>query len=120
MYYFCRGYVRDTEERKLIYYKKGETEWGEMLVITGVSDIKTKNKLLIFPNPADAYITISNPSNIKINKLMLFDFSGRIFKTWEALELARGTLNIQHILPGLYLLKAETEARVKTEKLVVQ
>lgn len=119
-YYFCSGYVGDTEERKLVYYKKGETEWGEKLVITSVLEIKTNNYLKFFPNPADTYIIISNPSNIKINKLMLFDFSGRIVKTFEALELARGTLNMQHLLPGIYLLKAETDVGVETEKLVVQ
>jgi hypothetical protein len=108
------------EERKLVYYKKGETEWGEKLVITGVTDIKTGDDLKVFPNPADNYITISNPSNIKIKKIELIDFSGRIVQMWDATECAGNTLNIQHISPGIYLLKAETDAGIKTEKLVVQ
>jgi N-acetylneuraminic acid mutarotase len=119
-YYFCSGYVGDTEERKLVYYKKGDTEWGEKLVITGVSDIKARNKLRIFPNPSDTYITISNPSNIKIKKIELIDFSGRIVQLWKAIECTGNTLNIQHISHGVYLLKAETDAGFKTEKLIVQ
>ena len=119
-YYFCSGYVGDTEERKLVYYKKGETEWGEKLVITDVPEIKTNNNLKFFPNPAKSFITISNPSNIKIKKIELFDFSGRVVKIWKIAELEENSLNIQIILPGIYLLKAETEAGVKTEKLVVQ
>jgi hypothetical protein len=107
------------EERKLVYYKKGETEWGEKLVITGVTDIKTGDDLKVFPNPADNYITISNPSNIKIKKIELINFSGRIVQLWNATECAGNTLNIQHISPGVYLLKAETDAGIKTEKLVV-
>jgi hypothetical protein len=39
---------------------------------------------------------------------------------WDATECAGNTLNIQHISPGIYLLKAETDAGIKTEKLVVQ
>lgn len=39
---------------------------------------------------------------------------------WDATESTGNTLNIQHISPGVYLLKAETDAGVKTEKLVVQ
>jgi len=39
---------------------------------------------------------------------------------WNATECAGNTLNIQHISPGVYLLKAETDTGVKTEKLVVQ
>jgi hypothetical protein len=119
-YYYCYGYMGDTEERKIVYYKKGETEWGEKLVITGVSEIKTSNDLKVFPNPADAYITISNPSNIKIKKIEMFDFSGRVVQQWKAHELEGNQLNIQHILSGIYLLKTETNAGVKTEKLVIQ
>jgi hypothetical protein len=119
-YYNCGGYVGDSEERKLVYYKKGETEWGEKLVITGVTDIKTGDDLKVFPNPADNYITISNPSNIKIKKIELINFSGRIVQLWNATECAGNSLNIQHISPGIYLLKAETYAGIKTEKLVVQ
>jgi hypothetical protein len=80
----------------------------------------TSQEILIFPNPAKNQITIYNPSNIKIKKIELFDFSGRIVQLWDATECAGNTLNIQHISPGIYLLKAETDAGVKTEKLVVQ
>jgi hypothetical protein len=120
-YYACTNCCSlGGEERKLVYYKKGETEWGEKLVITSVSDIKTRNELLIFPNPSDTYITISNPSNIKIKKIELFDYSGRIVQMWNATECTGNTLNIQHISHGVYLLKAETDAGFKTEKLIVQ
>jgi hypothetical protein len=86
------------------------------------SSIKNKifNDLKVFPNPADTYITISNPSKIKIKKIELIDFSGRIVQMWDATESTGNTLNIQHISPGIYLLKAETEDGIKTEKLVIQ
>lgn len=74
----------------------------------------------LYPNPANNIITISNPSNIKINKIEMFDFSGRVIQQWEAHELEGNQLNIQHILPGIYLLKAATDAGIKIEKLVVQ
>lgn len=108
------------EERKLVYYKKGEIEWGEKLVITGVLEIKSSDDLQFFPNPAESFVTISNPSNIHIKTIELTDFSGRVVKTWRALELVENTLNIQHISPGIYLLKAVTEKGIKTGKLVVQ
>lgn len=74
----------------------------------------------LYPNPANNKITISNPSNIKINKIEMFDFSGRVIQQWETHELEGNQLNIQHILPGIYLIKAETEGGIKTEKLVIQ
>jgi hypothetical protein len=38
---------------------------------------------------------------------------------WNANECAGNKLNIQNISPGVYLLKAETDAGIKSEKLVV-
>lgn len=108
------------EERKLVYYKKGETEWGEKLVITDVPEVKTNNNLEFFPNPANNFITISNPSNTPIEKIELVDFSGKVVQTWRTNELRENKMNIQHIQPGIYLLKATTEAGIKTGKLVVE
>jgi hypothetical protein len=119
-YYKCTNCCsQGGEERKLVYYKKGETEWGEKLVITGVSEIKVNSNLKFFPNPAESFINVSNPSNLKIKKIELIDFSGRIVQMWNANDCAGNKLNIQNISPGVYLLKAETDAGVKSEKLVV-
>ena len=108
------------EERKLVYYKKGETEWGEKLVITSVPEIKTSNDLKFFPNPVESFVTISNPSNIPIKTIELTDFSGRVVQTWSVNEAGENKLNIQHIQPGIYLLKAVTKKGITTGKLVVK
>src|SRR5690606_6965366 len=88
--------------------------------ITSSTENNIFNVLKFFPNPAESYVTISNPSNSKITKIELIDFSGRIVQMWNATECAGNTLNIQNISPGIYLIKAETDKGVKTEKLVVQ
>jgi len=93
---------------------------SECDLISAIIDSKSGNNLKVFPNPADNYITISNPSNIKIKKIELINFSGRIVQLWNATECTGNTLNIQYISPGVYLLKVETDAGIKTEKLVVQ
>ena len=88
--------------------------------ITSSTENKIFNDLKFFPNPAESFITVSNPSNIQIKKIELIDFSGRIVQIWNANECKGNTMNIQNISPGVYLLKAETDAGIKTEKLVVQ
>lgn len=93
---------------------------SECDLISAVTDNKSGNDLQFFPNPAESFITISNPSNIPIKTIELTDFTGRIIQTWKAQELVENTLNIQHIPPGIYLLKAVTETGIKTGKLVVQ
>ncbi len=89
--------------------------------ITSSDEIKMLNQgIRVFPNPANGFVTISNPSNIPIKTIELTDFSGRVVQTWIAQELVENTLNIQHIPPGIYLLKATTELGIKTGKLVVK
>lgn len=119
-YYSCKGYAGDSEERKLAYYKKGETEWGEKLVITSTQIKTTKGELKVFPNPADKQVTIINPLNIKIKKIELVDISGRIVHRWEELRPGNNVLVLNSILPGIYFLKAKTVHGVITEKLIVQ
>ena len=82
--------------------------------------INSNHQFNFFPNPAASFVTISNPSNIPIKKIELTDFSGRVVQTWKMQEVVENTLNIQHIPPGIYLLKAVTEKGIKTGKLVVQ
>lgn len=38
-YYNCTGYLGDSVERKQVYSKKGDKEWGEKMVVTGAPNI---------------------------------------------------------------------------------
>ena len=52
--------------------------------------------------------------------LFICNMTGTLLKTITINQKGTGnSLNIQHISPGVYLLKAETDAGIKTEKLVV-
>ena len=102
------------------------TDWWKLIdkpcdykFLSITNQISTK-ELNIFPNPAKNQLSISNPTNIQIKKIELIDFSGRVVQIWRAQELAENTLDIQHIPPGIYLLKATTEIGVKTGKLLVE
>ncbi len=106
---FYNKYCDDCYE---VYYKRLNPTG---IVIYNIPDLN----ISFYPNPANNQFTISNPSNIKITKIELIDFSGRIVQMWNTNDCVRNTLNIQHISPGVYLLKAETDAGIKTEKLVV-
>ncbi len=89
--------------------------------ITSSDEIEMLHEgIRVFPNPAASFVTISNPANIPIKTIKLTDFSGRVVQTWRAQELVDNTLNIQHIPPGIYLLKAVTVTGIKTGKLVIQ
>ena len=93
---------------------------SECDLVSAIIDSKSSDDLQFFPNPAESYVTISNPFNIQIKRIELTDFSGRVIQVWKTPELVESTLNIQHIPPGIYLLKAITETGTKTGRLVIQ
>ena len=76
--------------------------------------------LRFYPNPAKNQVNFTNPFGTKIKKIELIDFSGRIVQTWETMELTGKTLNLKNVLPGIYLIKAETEKGTQSEKIIIQ
>ncbi|MGM0621688.1 MAG: T9SS type A sorting domain-containing protein, partial [Bacteroidota bacterium] len=119
-YYSCTGYVGDTEERKLVYYRKGETEWGERLVITGIPTVKTDNKVKVFPNPSKNEINILMHSNVRILSLELVDLTGnRVYQNGTV----RGNnfkLDVSEFPKGIYILKIETGQGEVSQRVVIQ
>ena len=88
---------------------------------TGITDQNIReSNVLLYPNPAKNSITVSNPLNLKIKKIEIIDLSGRTIQQWNRLEYGENVLQIESVLPGVYLLKTETEFGINTEKLVVQ
>jgi hypothetical protein len=54
-------YTNDFKE--LVYFKKGEEEWGEMQTIVGLKEFDQKDQIVIYPNPASDYISIQSYEN---------------------------------------------------------
>lgn len=80
----------------------------------------TNNNIDIFPNPSSEDVTISNPSNFKIKNIKLVDLAGRTIQQWDNTGYGKTVLQLEPVLPGIYLLKIETELGTETKKLVVQ
>lgn len=121
-YYACTNtFSFGGSERKLVYYKKGNTSWGTPLLVTGVSDVKTANKLEVFPNPADDIIYItSNESNIKQGVFKLFDGMGRTIKT-EYFSGVNSKINLSGVPAGVYFYEVRDNKEVlRTDKLIIR
>jgi hypothetical protein len=118
-YYHCSGYVGDSEERKLVYYKKGETEWGEKLVITGVPKLKTDGQLQVFPNPARDVVTFQLNGDSETHEVRIYNQSGQLVKT-ECFEGNSYKLHLTGLKSGIYLYKVtSSNTSIYTGKLVV-
>lgn len=119
-YYTCKGYIGDTQERKLVYYKKGATEWGEKLVITSSPSLQTSDQLKVFPNPASDVVTFQLSHDARTHELRIYNQIGQLLKT-ECFEGPSFKLHLKGIKSGVYFYKVTTSGEmIYSGKLVVE
>ncbi|NPD46781.1 MULTISPECIES: T9SS type A sorting domain-containing protein [unclassified Lentimicrobium] len=58
-YFSWANIMRQLYTRELVYFKKGEEEWGEELVMVGVEEDIFENNFTVFPNPVQDRLYIS-------------------------------------------------------------
>ena len=85
--------------------------------LLGVSDTnKNLSNIALYPNPAQEYITISNPNNVAIDRAMIYDISGRLVKNVDLQNSGVETsINITELASATYMivLKSDTEQIAK-------
>ncbi|MCL5244246.1 carbohydrate-binding protein [Cellulophaga sp. 20_2_10] len=69
----------------------------------------TNSKVVVFPNPAQNYVTISGIASGK--QIVVFDFTGNVVLKKVARSTAE-TLDISGLRPGTYIIKAEGEKSI--------
>jgi hypothetical protein len=87
----------------------------------GVEDRAGRGKLKLWPNPALDYVQVSLPDvNELITHVDIYDLQGRVVSQVSLQDFSGGKINIQQLMPGIYLLSATSAKGVYTQKLVVQ
>lgn len=77
-----------------------------------------KQVINIYPNPVTHVLNVKASVGI-INKLVIFDLSGRIMYSWVG-TLNQSQINTDHFNDGIYFLKAETDMGIYTMKFIKQ
>jgi hypothetical protein len=65
-------------ERSLIYYKKGNLEWGSAFIITDVETMHIANEIKVYPNPANGFIYVDIQKITDNITFELYDLTGRL------------------------------------------
>jgi hypothetical protein len=93
------------------YLKSGEDE---------ISEIRTDEtfEISFYPNPANDQITIMAPENSRTIRVMLINASGSVVETDE-FNTMDAVYNLQHIKPGVYLLRFERDGMIVNKRLIV-
>lgn len=87
--------------------------------INGISNIKLQNKINIYPNPANVFITIEI-NNVFLNNahLKIYDFLGTMKEEYIILK-NREQIDISQYPAGVYLLNISTESTCFYQKLII-
>ncbi len=95
----------------------------DLSLSTNAANIMLKNQIVVYPNPSRGQFTLeSKSSNFKINKIELFDVSGkRVYKK----ELIEAPTQLQKLsldlAPGIYSLSVQSsKGQISNEKIVFQ
>ena len=101
-----------TSEDKLVFYKKGEEEWGTPMPVSVVNinaiDIK------VYPNPARDFITIRSNDLIN-NTLTITSLAGNEIKTIELITNLT-SIDISTLNSGVYLISIKKDQHIYYKK----
>ena len=101
--------------KELVYYKKGDEEWGEPFDFTvSSSELREVDKITITPNPAYSFINIAGlscPADI-----FIFDVTGR--QCHMSRVAGQSTINISPLPPGPYFVCVQTANEILAHKFV--
>lgn len=88
----------------------------EIQGVTGISEAGEENDFLVYPNPANEFITIGNiPVGSSVN---VFDVTGKVVYN-VTVKLENTRINTGSFTNGIYTLQIESNGGVATKKLVV-
>ena len=95
---------------QVLYFKKGDEEWGQEQIIVGLNEIETLNRLLVFPNPVSDNLNIknANPSS-KENKIKIFNSIGKLV-IYEEVSSTNMQVNVRGLPNGLYFINQIDES----------
>ena len=75
-------------------------------------------KFNLYPNPSSDVVNISNSENMVVNKVDVYDVTGKLINTQEFSNEIEIQLNVETLNSGTYLLHIKTNEGIAVKKLV--
>lgn len=85
----------------------------------GIGENENESFFSVYPNPATNLISISGTKNSLITGVKLLDASGQIALSQNFNERGRIQVNISTLLPGVYILRIESQGLIENKKIVI-
>ncbi len=111
LYMDCTGGGNPWWLFRLVYYKKGSEEWGNMSLVQ-VSEIDEEHKIRLYPNPVSSVLHIEKLP-VSVQQINIIDALGRV-----VLSSKESEINVEHLEPGIYFLKTQIDDRSITQSFI--
>lgn len=98
IWYAFNGGFSGHAQFDLLYFKKGDEEWGEEQTIVGINKLSQRTELKIFPNPASDYINISTIEN---SEIQIYNSTGQLVLS-QYVSPVNNQLDISVFPAGVY------------------
>jgi hypothetical protein len=117
--YLC-CWLHSANYRSLVFYKKGDVEWGTPLVIVGLEEAKLLSDIKVYPNPVKDYLSVEFKESALPAKIEIYNVMGSLLKEFVLMETNQ-QISLQQLTPGLYFYRIVNEKEVLgSGKLVVE
>ncbi|MFH0759448.1 MAG: T9SS type A sorting domain-containing protein [Bacteroidota bacterium] len=119
-YYHCtNAFSGGGDERKLVYYKKGQATWGTPLVFTGDLADNQDDEINVFPNPAKDFVKIQICESKSRIVFELFDLNGCIVLS-KFIDKHEYRMDLSDLNPGVYIYRIkDSYSLLKIGKLII-
>lgn len=102
----------------LVYYKKGDEEWGTPQIVVGLEEnVKDEVGVWIYPNPAREKIHLSFSENVAIAEAKVYSQIGKeVLVVYTEFD----NIDISQLKSGLYFVEVLTNKGRNVQKLIIQ
>ena len=104
------------DAKNIVYFKKGEEEWGNPYNCDDFSEIESHNDELIniYPNPTSNRIRLEY-GDVKVKKIMIFDITGKVIIETTSKE---DYFDLSDFPIGTYIMNIQSEKTMKNIKII--
>lgn len=89
-------------------------------VLSDTNFTKTKNELMVYPNPTSSIVNIKTVNNDVIEKVELFNVLGRSVLLKINNDTQKVTINTSNLTKGIYFIKTEIKNQLISKRLIVK
>ena len=87
--------------------------------VLGVEESSLEAGVTMYPNPAQAEVTIANNSNILLEKATMYDVNGKLVNTTDLSDMTtEKTIDISQLASGVYIVQIESENASVVKRLI--